>query len=160
VISGALSGGTNVSTEETNRVIAQSGLEIEEPAWVEELYRILDNSVSEPGWFEQMEQILNAGNGDGGGTQPTATSPTDNVDINPGANGSLQAGTDPRQASDPNRAEQQRINRRGANTPNVNVNINADGFGSRTAEDVMEEAKNEAVREIERKLTRSRREGL
>ncbi len=182
--------GTDISTEETNQVIEEAGLELEEPDWVgglndilgksppepdwtSELNDILSDSVAEPGWFEQAKEILDGGGdsggdggggdggggGGGGGTQPTATSATDDVEINPGANGALQAGTNPGQTREQNQAEQQRINRRGANT-NVNVTINADGFGSRTAEDVMEEAKTEAVREIERKITRSGREGL
>lgn len=135
-------GGSNVTTEDTNRVISEAGLELEEPAWVEDFNQslddsvsepawaadfnqILDNSVSEPGWVEQVEQIVNGG--DGGGTQPTATSPTADVDTRPGANGRLQAGTDPNGTPGANRAQENRTRNQTTveNTNNVEVSVNA-----------------------------------
>jgi hypothetical protein len=146
----------------------QTGGDISEPDWLDEL------RVDRPEWIEDLDppsfnqpdipegeqsrapsrqnrQLENQG-GD------TTVDPTDRSRGPSRQNraAAQQTGTD----TDPNRAEQQRINRRGANTPDVNVTVNADGVGSRTAEDIMEEAKQEAVREIERKVTRSRREGL
>jgi len=100
---------------------------------------------------ETINQVLENFDGSGTGETPIPVGP----------DGQLQFGAPSESGPDsetrPNRAKE---NRQPRSDTNVDVTVNAEGATRPEVEQAMEEAKREAVAEIERKVTRSRREGL